>query len=115
MGGIVENPVLSERSMDAAESSVEAPQTVADMERLMDARVKALELRLEEVEAQLTQGGPGVETIKAVVARLTEAPTNWHQSSVYFAALPLEHEDAGSSCCVMVSGVMMVMAVLCGG
>lgn len=107
---MVENPVLSERAIrDAAKSSVVVPQAVEDMERLMDAKIEALESRLVEVETQLTQAGPGVDTVKVVVAHLTEAPTNWHQSSVYFATLPSEHEDASCSSCVMLGDVMMVL------
>ena len=106
MASIVENP-LSEVVSTPTRSR--QPYTAEDIEKLMDARVEMLESRVAELEAQLTQAAPSVETVKAVVAHLTEAPTNWHQSSVYFATLPPSHEDAGSSSCVMLGGVMMVL------
>ena len=89
---MVENPMLgttAKTSGDvelafAAQQSVSDSQTAKAMERLMDAKVV-------ELRAELAQGD---DDIKSVVARLTEAPTNFHQDIVYFAALPPEDQDA---------------------
>jgi hypothetical protein len=105
---MVENPVLgtsAKASGDveqalAALQSVSDPQTAEAMERLMDAKVA-------ELRAELAQGDGD---IKSVVARLTEAPTNFHQDIVYFAALPPEDQDASWSRLAILGGVMMVLS-----
>ena len=56
---------------------------------LMQERMKKLEAKIvERVEARLGGGGgqtapPAEVAIRAVVARLTEAPSNWHQGVVF--------------------------------
>ena len=84
------------------------PQTVEAMEQLMAVREAALEARLE---ARLAQAAPAVDGFRSVFAHLSGAPTNWHQSTVHFAALEPE-DHAGHSWRAMLAllgGVLMVL------
>lgn len=75
------------------------------MEQLMDSKVAELEARLHAMP-----GGAAADAIRLAVARLSESPPNWHQSSAHFAALPADHEDAGRRWCAILGGVLMVLA-----
>lgn len=114
MASSVENPASSddglgaqlddlESALAAAKAASSEPRTVEAMERLMDAKIALL-------EARLAKAAPFEGAINAVVARWTEAPTNWHQSTAYFAVLPREDEDAGRRWNAMLGGVLMVIA-----
>ena len=84
------------------------PQTVEAMEKLMLAHTAALRAELEHKFYK--DHVPGVETIRAVVAHLSEAPANWHQSAVHFAALPPDDEDSSWSCIALLGSMLMVGA-----
>ena len=73
--------------------------TVDAMERLMD-------LKLAK---ELSDKTPAEVAIREVVARLTEAPCNWHQSVAFFAALPVEDADAGRRWWALAVGALMVL------
>lgn len=93
--------------MAALKAVSSEPDTVEAMERLMIAHTSALEARLEAKFAQ-TMPVPA-DTLKSIVTRLTAAPTNWHQSVVYFATLPREDVDAARAWLAMAASVLMVL------
>jgi len=69
----------------------EAPMTRADFELAKRQMMAEMEARLEQ------QVGARVEsTVRAISARLTETPCNFHQATVYFAASD-SPEDAAAS------------------
>lgn len=84
------------------------PHRADAVERLIIAREAALRAELEAKFSD--QAAPGPDAIKAVVAHLSEAPTNWHQSVVYFAALPRDAEDSGRRICAMIGSVVIVLS-----
>jgi hypothetical protein len=93
------------------------PQTVERveaMEKMMiavtDAKMVTLRAEFAELRAELTQAAPGADAIAVFVAHLSQAPTNWHQSAVHFAALPPEDQDAGWSVTTLLGGIVIVMA-----
>lgn len=80
-------------------------RAVESIDRLMIARESALraELRLE-----MAQTAPQVDLIRSVFAHLGEAPQNWHQSAVHFAALSPGDEDAGWTFWAVLGSLFMV-------
>jgi hypothetical protein len=66
------------------EGSVTEAEAMAVLERLMDDRIDA---RMAGIPGSLES------TVKSIFARLTEAPTNWHQCIVFFLT-STAHEDA---------------------
>lgn len=103
-----ENPTFDDNSpqKDDVEAAAAAlrevssePQTVEAMEKLMEAKI----------EARLAQAAPTINAVEMAIAHLSEAPTNWHQSTVYFGALPSDDEDAGWGILTLLSGIPIVM------
>eukprot|EP01052_Picozoa_sp_SAG31_P023491 SAG31_NODE_1941_length_6859_cov_3.362278_2_plen_461_part_00 len=125
-GSAVDNPVISavrhEGGDDDLHSDVETAaralreatlfrsdiRSVEAMERLLLAREAVLRA---ELEAKMGSRGTtaAADAIRSVVARLSEAPTNWHQAVVLFATLPPGDKDAGRSIWAMFCGVTMVL------
>ena len=63
-------------------------------------------LRRELAEAE--RGGMLESTVKRIYGTLTEAPTNWHQATVFFLCEPSPHDDA----CLRARGPIM-FAISC--
>eukprot|EP01052_Picozoa_sp_SAG31_P031189 SAG31_NODE_3279_length_4470_cov_48.789293_5_plen_342_part_00 len=78
--------------------------TVEAMERLLRARDAALRA---EVRAEFATRLEGTNTVRSIVARLGEAPPNWHQATVMFAAS--DGDDARWRVGSLVLSVLMVM------
>ena len=90
--GITVNP------MAAAETAAK-PATRRDLESAL-AGLQSGERTVEEtvdaldryVESKLESVGTIAPVVKSVVARLTEAPTNWHQSTVFYLTTKAEQD-----------------------
>ena len=67
----------------------------SDREVLEILAAKVIDLEQElAAAAQTKQPHPGIEgTVRAVYGRLTEAPTNWHQATIYFFATDAEEDS----------------------
>jgi hypothetical protein len=71
--------------------------------------MQLMEANIAELEERLVQGGtPAEAAMRSLVARLTEAPTNLHQATVYFAGREPEHEDAGKAMVSFLAGLAIV-------
>ena len=84
--------------MAAAETAAK-PATRRDLESAL-AGLQSGERTAEEtvdvldryVESKLESVGTIAPVVKSVVARLTEAPTNWHQSTVFYLTTKAEQD-----------------------
>ena len=112
------NPVADKKAtegvVDAAPvvqalRDLSAADSVEEKERLMIAVMDAKIAKVEQVvEARLAQVAPAEAAARSFVARITEAPTNLHQSTIYFAAADPKDGDAGGGCGIL-AGVLMVV------
>jgi hypothetical protein len=99
--------------MEAALAGLDDPVRDAEVLQrqldLMEARFEAREVKLC---AELGSAAPFEDAVRASVARLTEAPTNWHQGTVYYLGCqdPLDAAMKAKAPMMFAGGVVMVLA-----
>ena len=90
------------------------PQQAAEASRVMESLMESLmDQKVAALKAEM--GGASFEvesTVRSLVARLTEAPTSWHQSAVFFASStdPIDAAAKKRAPLLAAISVLMVLA-----
>jgi hypothetical protein len=84
-------------------------EAIVMMQKQMEAQ---MERRIERLKDEMGAGGISKLAVRAAYARLTEAPTNYHQVTTFFLTStdPQDHDTKATAPMLFLGGVLMVLA-----